>query len=317
LNFEPGNALKNKGRSMPQRIIQRFIFYAQEVWILVRDTYANWSNDRASTLGAALAFYTIFSLAPILIIIVAVVGFILGKVSVHSYILGELAKFVGENNAEYVMNTIHSSYQAGSGIRAAVVAVIIILVGATTVCVMLKDALNTMWNAEPGSHGIWHVLIDRIRSLLIVVFGGAFLFLSMVIGSVISATGLYLSKYIDIPFYLIGWLNYIFSLLLLVLLFALLFKVLPDVEISWRDVWIGGAITALLFTLGRFLLGLYMARSTVSSAYGAAGSLVVILLWVYYCAQIIFLGAEFTQVYSERYGSHIVPKPRKQQQESV
>jgi membrane protein len=296
---------------MAQQVLQRFLHYGKEVYILVRDTFYNWSKDKASTLGAALAFYTIFSLAPILIIIVAVISFILGKVSVHSYILGELAKFLGQNNAEYVMNTIHSSYKAGSGIRATVVAVGIILVGATTVCVMLKDALNTMWNAQPRSSGIWHMLIDRIRSLLIVVFGGAFLFLSMVIGSLISAAGLYLNKYIDVPLYLLGWLNYIFSLLLLVLLFALLFKVLPDVEISWRDVWIGGAITALLFTLGRFLLGLYMARSTVSSAYGAAGSLVVILLWVYYCAQIIFLGAEFTQVYSERYGSHIVPKPKK------
>ena len=302
---------------MTQRVIQSLSFYAKEVYILVRDTYYNWSNDKASTLGAALAFYTIFSLAPILIIIVAVVGFVLGQISVHSYILGELAKFVGENNAEYVMNTIHSSYKAGSGIRATVVAFLIILVGATTVCVMLKDALNTMWNAAPSSSGIWHVLIDRIRSLLIVVFGGAFLFLSMVIGSFISAAGLYLNKYIDIPFYLLGWLNYIFSLLLLVLLFALLFKVLPDVKISWKDVWVGGVITALLFTLGRFFLGLYMARSTVSSAYGAAGSLVVILLWVYYCAQIIFLGAEFTQVYAERYGSPIVPKPKKHQQKAV
>jgi membrane protein len=317
LNFEPGNALKNKGRSMPQRVIQRFIFYAQEVWILLRDTYYNWSNDKASTLGAALAFYTIFSLAPIFIIIVAVVGFILGKASVNSYILVELAKFIGENNASYVMNTINNSYQASSGIRATIVAILLILVGATTVCVMLKNALNTMWDVEPSTSSIWYMLIDRIRSLLIVVFGGAFLFLSMVIGSLISAAGLYINTYINIPFYLLSWLNYIFSLLLLVLLFALLFKVLPDAEISWRDVWIGGAITALLFTLGRFLLGLYMARSTISSAYGAAGSLVVILLWVYYCAQIIFLGAEFTQVYAKRYGSDIVPKTRKNQEEAV
>jgi len=298
---------------MTAQILQQFIHYAKEAWILVRDTFYNWSEDRASTLGAALAFYTIFSLAPILIIIVAVVGFILGQVSVHSYILRELAKFVGQNNAEYVMQTIQSSYQATSGIRATIVAVILILVGATTVCVMLKDALNTMWNAEPSSSSIWDIIKDRLWSLLIVVFGGGFLLLSMVISSLLSATSLYLSNYINIPFNLLGWLNYSISLILLALLFALLFKVLPDVEITWKDVWIGGAITALLFTLGRFLLGLYMARSTISSAYGAAGSLVVLLLWVYYCAQIIFLGVEFTQVYAERYGSAIVPKPKKDQ----
>jgi membrane protein len=302
---------------MTQRVIQRFNSYAQEVWILTRDTYYNWSDDKASTLGAALAFYTIFSLAPILIIIVAVMGFILGKISVHSYILGELARFVGEKNAEYLMNTIHSSYQAGSGLKATVVAILIILVGATTVCVMLKDALNTMWKAEPSSSGIWSFIIDRIRSLLIVVFAGAFLFLSMVLSSLIYASGLYLSNYINIPFTLLGWLNYVISFILLSILFALLFKVLPDVQISWRDVWIGGVITALLFTLGRYLLGLYLARSTVSSAYGAAGSLVVVLLWVYYCAQIIFLGAEFTQVYADRYGSPIVPKPKKHSREAV
>ena len=130
----------------------------------------------------------------------------------------------------------------------------------------------------------------------------------MLASSVISAANTYLSNYVNIPFNLLGWLNFIISLVLLSLLFALIYKVLPDVEISWGDVWIGGVITAILFTLGRFLLGLYLARSTISSAYGAAGSLVVLLLWVYYSAQIIFLGAEFTQVYAKKYGAEIVPK---------
>jgi membrane protein len=293
---------------MAQQLIRRIISYAQQVWILLRDTYTEWSHDKASQLGAALAFYTIFSLAPILIIIVAIVGFILGKESVHTFILGELSKFVGQQNANYVMNTINSSYQAGSGLRATIVAILLMLIGSTTVCVMLKDALNTMWGADLSSSGIWNSIKSRIMSLFVVLFAGAFLFLSMVISSVISAAGVYLSNYIHIPFNLLGWLNDIISLVLLSLLFAMLYKVLPDVEISWGDVWMGGAITAILFTLGRFLLGLYLARSTVSSAYGAAGSLVVLLLWVYYSAQIIFLGAEFTQVYAKKYGAEIVPK---------
>jgi membrane protein len=297
---------------MAQQLIQRFISYAQQVWILLRDTYTEWSNDKASQLGAALAFYTIFSLAPILIIIVAVVGFILGKESVHAYILGELSKFVGQVNAEYVMNTINHSYQAGSGLRATIAAILLMLVGATTVCMMLKNALNTIWGVKSGSSGVLHALMDRAMSLLIVLLAGAFLFLSMIMSSVISAASIYLSNYINIPLNLLSWLNYIISLVLLSLLFALLYKALPDVEISWGDVWIGGAITALLFNLGRFLLGLYLARSTVSSAYGAAGSLVVLLLWVYYSAQIIFLGAEFTQVYAKKYGSEIVPRQHQQ-----
>ncbi len=293
---------------MEQQSQHRLVSYAQQIFILLKDTYTEWSKDNAAQLGAALAFYTIFSLAPILIIIVAIVGFVLGKQSVHTYILGELSKVVGQTNADYVMNTIHSSYQAGSGLRATIVAILLMLVGATTVCMMLKNALNIMWGGKRESSGIWQALMDRITSLLIVLLAGAFLFLSMVISSVISTANIYLSNYIHLPFDLIGWLNYVISFVLLSLLFALLYKVLPDVEISWGDVWIGGAITALLFTLGRYLLGLYLARSTVSSAYGAAGSLVVILLWVYYCAQIIFLGAEFTQVYAKKYGAEIVPK---------
>jgi membrane protein len=297
---------------MLKNLLQPFISCLKQVGILLMDTYTEWSSDNASTLGAALAFYTIFSLAPILIIIVAVVGFILGKQSVHTYILGELSKFLGQHNADYVMSTIQSSYQAGSGLRATIVAFLLILIGATTVCVMLKDALNTMWGAKSGSSGLLQSLKDRIMSLLIILFVGAFLFLSMVITSVISAASVYLSNYIHIPFNLLGWLNSIISLALLSILFALLYKVLPDVEISWGDVWVGGAITAMLFALGRFLLGLYLARSTISSAYGAAGSLVVLLLWVYYSAQIIFLGAEFTQVYAKKYGATIVPKKHQQ-----
>jgi membrane protein len=181
-------------------------------------------------------------------------------------------------------------------------------VGATTVCVMLKDSLNTMWGVDLSSYGIWDTIKGRISSLLIVLLAGAFIMLSMVIASVLLTMNTFISHYVNIPFNLLGWLNYIISFILLSLLFSMLFKTLPDVKISWKDVWIGGAITAILFTLGRYLLGLYLARSTLGSAYGAAGSLVVLLLWVYYCAQIIFLGAEFTQVYAKKYGSEIVPK---------
>lgn len=281
------------------------------MWILLRDTFAEWSNDRASLLGAALAFYTIFSLAPILIIIVAIVGLILGKHSVNAYLLGELGKFVGQNNAEYVMSTIQSSYQASSGVRATIIAISLILVGATTVCVTLKDALNTMWGVENSSSGLWQMIKNRLMALIIILIAGAFIFLSMVVSSALAAMSVYLSNYVDVPLNLISWLNSIFSVILLSLLFALLYKVLPDVDISWGDVWIGGAITALLFTLGRFLVGLYLERSTISSAYGAAGSLVVMLLWVYYSSLIIFFGAEFTQVYARMYGSEITPrKPR-------
>jgi membrane protein len=291
---------------------QKATNFAQRMYSLLKDTYREWSKDNASQLGAALAFYTIFSLAPILIIIVVVVGFILGKGSVQIYLLGELTKLIGHENAQFVMTTIQQSYQEGSGLRATLIAISLVIVGSTTAGIMLKNALNAMWGVESGYSGFLHFILDRLKALVIVLLAGGFIFLSMLASSVIATMSLFLSNYINIPFVLIGWLNDIVSFVLLALLFALLYKMLPDVEISWGDVWMGGAITAGLFVLGKYLLGLYLARSTISSAYGAAGSLVVLLLFVYYSAQIIFLGAEFTQVYARTYGSEIVPKKPRQ-----
>lgn len=291
---------------MEKGILLRFISFGQQLWVLLKETYTAWSEDNASQLGAALAFYTIFSLAPILIIIVAVVGFILGKETVQMFILNELTKVVGNDNAGYIMSTIQHRYQEGSGLRATLIAITLIIIGSTTVCVMLKNALNCIWGVTERPSGFLYIIRDRLMSSLIILFAGFFLFLSMIISSLISTV----SNFIDIPFIFYTIIDNIVSIILLTLLFSMLYKVLPDVEISWGDVWVGGAITAVLFTLGKFLLGLYLARSSVSSAYGAAGSLVVLLLWVYYSAQIIFLGAEFTQVYGRKYGSEILPKHR-------
>lgn len=284
----------------------------QELWRLLEDTYSEWRQDNAPVLGAALAFYTIFSMAPILIIIVAIVGFILGKGSVQIYIAGKLAEFVGKDNAASIMGIIHTRYHPGSGLKATVIAISIILVGSTTIFVMLKNALNTMWGVETSSGGLLYILKERMLSFVIVLFVGAILFLSMMLSSFVSTMHLFLGNYVHIPFYFLGVTDNILSIILLTFLFAMLYKILPDVQISWGDVWVGGAITAILFTLGKYLLGLYLARSTISSAYGAAGSFVVILVFVYYSAQIIFFGAEFTQVFARKYGSEIVPKkPRR------
>jgi membrane protein len=295
---------------MQTSLLSRFISHGQQLWILLKETYTEWSEDKATQLGAALAFYTIFSLAPILIIVVAAVGFVLGKQSVQTYILAEITKVLGEANATYIMSTIQSSYQASSGLRATIIAIAIMLVGSTTVCVMLKDALNTMWGVDTSSSGLLNFIKNRIMAFLVILLVGIFLFLSMLTSSIIVTLSTFLSNYVDIPFRLITVADNIVSIILLTLLFALLFKVLPDVKISWGDVWVGGAITAILFALGKFLLGIYLARSTVSSAYGAAGSLVVLLLWVYYSSLIIFFGAEFTQVYARKYGAEIIPKKR-------
>jgi membrane protein len=293
---------------MPRRLLNQFVSHSQQLSVLLEETYAEWSKDNASQLGAALAFYTIFSIAPILIIVVAVVGFVLGKESVQTYILAELSKVIGQDNGAYVMSVIQNRYHAGSGLLASLIAIALILVGSTTVCMMLKNALNTMWGVDGKPSGLLNLIKERAMSSLIILVVGLFLLLSMLISSIIST----ISNFVNIPFILFTTIDNIVSICLLTLLFSMLYKMLPDVRISWGDVWVGGAFTAVLYTLGKFLLGLYLARSTVSSAYGAAGSLVVLLLWVYYSAQIIFLGAEFTQVYAQRYGSEIVLKKRRQ-----
>jgi len=275
---------------------------------LLKDTYTEWSNDNAPVLGAALAFYTIFSLAPIIIIVVAIVGVFLGKESVQIYILTHLTQFVGEHNAVNIMQIIQNSYELGSGIKATIIALALILVGSTTVFVMLKNALNTMWGVKSTHGGVLNVIKGRMISFVIVIFAGGILFVSMMLSSFISTLNLFLDNYVKIPFIVVALTDSFLSIFLLTFLFAVLYKILPDVEISWGDVWMGGLITALLFALGKYLLGLYLARSTISSAYGAAGSLVVILVWVYYSAQIIFFGAEFTQVFARKYGSEIIPK---------
>ena len=282
--------------------------YFRQLWSLLKDTYYEWRQDNASTLGAALAFYTIFSLAPIVIIVVVIVGFILGQEYVQVYILGKLTEFLGKDNAVNIMNIVQSRYHPGFGTKATIVAIILILVGSTTVFVMLKNALNTMWGVKNGSTGLLYILKERIFSFIIVLLIGILILISMILSSVVSAMNIFLSDYVEIPLILIAATDNVFSVVLLTFLFTVLYKILPDVQISWGDVWFGGFITALLFTLGKFLFGLYLTKSSISSAYGAAGSLVVILMWVYYSALIIFFGAEFTQVFARKYGSEIVPK---------
>jgi membrane protein len=285
-------------------------WFFQETWHLLKDTYSEWSKARAQVLGAALAFYTIFSLAPILIIVVAIAGFFVGQASVQDYIIQQLSQFVGLHNASSIMQVIKHSYKVGSGLMATIIAFILILVGSTTALVMLKDALDTIWEVKTINHGIIAKIKERLVSLLVVLFVALIVFLSMILNSIMAGVRLIVGNYINIPFGFIHLSNEVFIIGMLTLLFTMLFKILPDVKISWKDVWMGGAITAILFAFGKFLLGLYLARSTMSSAYGAAGSLVVFLMWIYYSALILFFGAAFTQVYARRYGSEIVPKNR-------
>lgn len=278
---------------------------------LLKETFQEWSDDKAPRLAAALSFYTIFSLAPILIITIAVSGFFLGQAGVRENILMQVETTFGPDAEEMVEGLIDDASRPGSGVVATIIGTITIIAGATGVYGQLLEALNTIWEVEPApDSGIFDTLRKRLLSFTMVLGIGFLLLVSLVISAALSAISQYFSELL--PGIDIFWqiLDLVVSYALITLLFAMIFKVLPDVEVAWSDVWVGAAFTALLFTMGKFLLGWYLGTSTPGSTFGAAGSLVGILLWVYYSAQILLFGAEFTKVYTRRHGSKIRPAER-------
>lgn len=275
----------------------------KQAWELLKQTVSEWIEDKVPRLSAALAYYTIFAIAPLLLIAVSIAGLIF--TNARSSVIAQLNSFLGKEAADAIEGIMNNASLSGGGI-AAIIGVVTLLIGATGVFGQLKDALNTIWEVAPKpGRGIMGIVKDRFLSLTMVLGIGFLLLVSLVISAALDSLKEYVfGSELGILFQV---LNFIVSIGVVTLLFAMIFKILPDVEISWNDVWLGAAATALLFTLGKFLISLYISNSSTASAYGAAGSLIIILLWVYYSAIILFFGAEFTQVYANRYGSHVVP----------
>ena len=277
---------------------------------VLKQTVRDWADDRAPRLGAALAYYTVFSIAPLIVIVIAIGGVWFGKQAAQDQIFGQLASLVGEQGAKGISSLLEAANKPHEGIVATALAIVTLVFGATGVFVQLQDALNTIWEVKPKpGRGVWGFLRQRLLSLAMVFGIGFLLLVSLVLSAGLAATGKWFES--SMPGGEAVWqvLNFIISFVVIAAMFTLMFKYLPDVKIAWKDVWLGGALTALLFTLGKFALGMYLGRSSVSSAYGAAGSLVILLLWVYYSAQILFFGAEFTQVYANRFGKKLEPAP--------
>ncbi|MEP6935761.1 MAG: YihY/virulence factor BrkB family protein, partial [Nitrospirota bacterium] len=281
------------------------------IWKLLSATCTKWTADHAQGLGAALAFYSIFSLAPLLLIVIAIAGLVFGQQAAQGQIIGQIQALVGEDSAKAIQSMMEEARKPATGIIATVLAVVLLLLGATGVFAQLQEALNTIWRVEekPGE-GIWHVLKNRFISLLAVLGTGFLLLISLVISAGLSAIGTTLEYFLPIPGLLLQVINFFVSIAIVTLLFAMIYKLLPDASIQWRDVWIGAIITSLLFTIGKFLIGFYLSKSNVGIAYGAAGSFVVILIWVYYSSQIFLFGAEFTAVYAHARGSKLAPSPQ-------
>lgn len=270
---------------------------------LLKETWADWRKDKASRLAAALAFYTAVSLAPLMVVVLAVAGLVFGKDALQGRLAGELSGLVGPQAASFIQEVVQSASNPKSGVLASVLGVITLLLGASGVFGQLQDALNTIWNVESPRRGFWGTIKARFLSLTLVIGVGFLLTVSLVLSAALAAfsksTGLFQPI-----------VHEIVSVGVFTLLFGMIFKMLPDVEIAWKNVFLGALVTAVLFTLGKSLLGVYLGHSAVGSSYGAAGALVVLLLWLYYSAQILFLGAEFTQVYSRRHRASPEAAPR-------
>ena len=285
-------------------------FKPRTLWHLIKEAAADWSHDRAPRLGAALAYYTVFSLVPFLVVVIALIGLVFGQEAAQSAILGQIGDLVGEQSAAAIKDMIQRADKPSTGLLATALAIVTLLVGASGVFGQLQDALNTVWGVEPKEgRGVWGFIKDRFLSFVAVLGTGFLLLVSLVLSSALSAAGKWFSGWLPLPEAVLQSVNFAVSFVVITGLFALIFKVLPDAQVAWRDVWVGAALTAALFTIGKFALGLYLGKSNVGSAYGAAGSLVLVLLWVYYSAQIMLYGAEFTQVYANRLGERIVPAP--------
>ena len=289
---------------------------------LIKLTYQGWKEDKASRLSAALAYYTIFSLAPLLVIVIAITGLFWEAGAVQSQVLNQIEGLVGAEGRTFVANLLESASNPAKGVAATIIGIITLLFGALGVFNELHNALNTIWEVKEEEtksflESIKKVIFSRLLSFTMILAIGFVLLVSLVVSAGLSAAQETVGNPIPVSEILLQSVNLIISIGVITVLFALIFKFLPDAEIAWRDVWLGAFVTAGLFSLGKFLIGLYLGNSAVASSFGAAGSLVLLLLWIYYSAQILFFGAEFTQVYANNYGSKIVPEGEETAQPAV
>jgi len=278
---------------------------------ILKLSYQGWKEDKASRLSAALAYYTIFSLAPLLIIVIAVAGLFWQQQAVQQQVMDQIQSLVGADGAKFVSDLLTSASNPAKGIIATIVGIITLLFGALGVFNELHNSLNIIWEVEEEKpkgflKTIKKVIVDRFLSFTMILGIGFLLLVSLVISTGLSAVQTTISNAIPLSEIILQIINLVISIGAITVLFALIYKFLPDAEIAWRDVWLGAFVTAVLFSIGKLLIGIYLGNSAVASSFGAAGSLVLLLVWIYYSVQILFFGAEFTQVYANNYGSKIV-----------
>src|SRR5882724_1722476 len=282
----------------------RLFFRPRAISALLKTTYLEWSKDKAPRMGAALAYYTIFSLAPLLIIAVAIAGLAFGMEAAQGEIAGQIQGLIGRDGAKAVQSMIQSAHKPVHGVIGSLIGVFVMFLGASGVFSEMQDALNSIWHVNPDSKaGVLNLIKERFLSFGMVLGIGFLLLVSLLLSALLAAIVEYVGSIFPVLAVLLESLDFLLSLLSITVLFAMIFKLLPNIKIAWSDVWVGAALTSLLFTAGKFVIGFYIGKSVSASAYGAAGSLVVVVAWIYYSALLLYFGAEFTRVYARTLGS--------------
>jgi membrane protein len=307
-----GEAAAGNTHKLQSRPAWRVLTDPRNLWRMIRESVSAWMDDYAPSMGAALSYYTVFSLAPLLLIVIAIAGLVFGREAAQGQIVEQLRGLMGERGATAIEGLLKSASNPSEGIIATIIGVVTLLLGATTVFGELQTDLDRIWRAPAAkkNEGLWNLVRDRLLSFGMIAAVGFLMLVSLVVSAVISAIGTLWAPAFGGMEIVLQVVNVIVALAITTVLFALVYKVLPRVDIGWHDVWVGALVTAILFSVGKFAIGLYIGKGSVVSGFGAAGSLAVILVWVYYSAQIFLLGAEFTWVYSYDYGSRQgMPRP--------
>jgi membrane protein len=271
---------------------------------LLKLTLWEWNNDEATRMGAALAYYSIFSLAPLLVIAIAISGLALGVQAAQGQITGEIQGLIGVDGARAIQTMIQSVHKPGNSLIALVVGMFALFFGASRMFSEMRDDLNTIWHVDPGAtFGVWNFLRTRFLGCGMVLGIGFLLLISLLLSALVTALATYVGGLLPVPPLVLEVIDCLFSFACVTCLFAMIFKMLPNVAIAWSDVCVGAVLTSLLFTVGKLLIGFYIGKSALASAYGATGSLVIVVAWIYYSALILYFGAEFTHVYATKMGS--------------
>ena len=284
------------------------VLHLKNIWLLLKDAAIAWDDDNIGQQGAALSFFTAFSLSPLLILVVVLSSFGFGREAASGHLVSQIHELIGIEGAQLVQGLLTNAYQSHSNALAAFFSAVMLLLGASGVFIQLRDSLNTIWHVELKPTGTIHAFLRvRLLSFAMILGIGFLLLVSLILSAVLIAASTYLSTYLALFTDMMKFLDFIISFIGITVLFALLFKFVPAVMLKWKDAWVGAAVTSLLFSIGKLVIGLYLGNGALGSTFGAASSLVIFMMWVFYSSQIVLYGAEFTRLYTIRFGSQVLP----------